>query len=179
MSEKPKRKASFMEVNSNPFEQKDKGAKGTGLEAPTEFESLADTVKIERLDFDNIVSTLEGEDNNDMRIKTLHIMKTPYLFTSEQLITILHITPSVKTRITFIEEIGPRLTDPKAKSAQIIEMFRYSDEKRQVEEVLKARAQTVSKQSSFSRGKSQSVLNTGGGGRGGRGGGRGGGGRGG
>jgi hypothetical protein len=182
MTDKPKarRKASFMEVNANPFEQKaTTGPKGTGLDAPAEFESLADTVKIERIDFDSIVSTLEGEANNEMRIKTLHIMKTPYLFTSEQLITLLHITPSVKTRITFIEEIGPRLTDPKAQSQQIIEMFRYSEEKRQVEEVLKARAQTVSKQSTFSRGKSASVLSTGSGGRGGRGaGGRGAGGRG-
>ena len=172
-----------MEVNSNPFEQKDSKAKGSGLTAPTEFESLSDTVKIERLDFDNIVSTLEGEDSNELRIKTLHILKTPYLFSSEQLIALLHITPSVKTRIAFIEEIGPRLTDPKAKSSQIVDMFRYSEEKKQVESVLKARAQTVSKQSTFSRGKSQSVLNTGGGGRGrgvaGRGGGRGGGGRGG
>jgi hypothetical protein len=175
---KPKRKASFMELNSNPFEVKETATKGKGkgMEAPAEFESLADTVKIERIDFDNIMSVLEGEDSNEMRIKTLHIMKTPYLFTSEQLIALLHITPSVKTRITFIEEIGPRLTDPKAKSTHIIELFRYSEEKRQVEEVLKTRAQTVTKQSTFSRGKSQSVLNSGGGGRGGRGaGGRGGG----
>ena len=92
MTDKPKarRKASFMEVNANPFEQKaTTGPKGTGLDAPAEFESLADTVKIERIDFDSIVSTLEGEANNEMRIKTLHIMKTPYLFTSEQLITLL------------------------------------------------------------------------------------------
>lgn len=166
-----------MEVNSNPFEQKDASAsKGTGLEAPPEFESLAETVKAERGDFENILSVLEGESNNEVRIKTLNVMKTPYLFSSDQLIQLLHVTPSVKTRIAFIEQVGPRLTDPKAKSQQIIDMFRYSDEKKQVEEILKARAQTVTK-STFSRGKSQSVLSGGGRGRGGRGaGGRGGGG---
>lgn len=42
------------------------------------------------------------------------------------------ITASVKTRIAFISEIGPRLTDPKAKATEIIDMFRYSEEKRQV-----------------------------------------------
>lgn len=47
-------------------------------------------------------------------------------------IFLLQITASVKTRIQFICEIGPRLTDPKAKSTQIVDMFRYSEEKRQV-----------------------------------------------
>lgn len=94
------------------------------------------------------------------------------------------ITASVKTRIAFIAEIGPRLTDPKAKSAEIVDMFRYSEEKRQVqvvisslvcvilfqvEEILKARSLTVATQSGFSRPPPLS------GGRGGRGrGGRGG-----
>lgn len=39
--------------------------------------------------------------------------------------------------------IGPRLTDPKAKMDQFLELFRFSDEKAHVEEVLKARAAII------------------------------------
>jgi hypothetical protein len=108
--------------------------------------------------------------DNETRIAVLNIQKVPYLFTSADLLQILAITASVKTRITFIKMIGPRLTDPKAKSAEIIGMFRYSEEKRQVEDVLKARAQTVST-TAFSVKPAGGVLAGGGrgAGRGGRG----------
>lgn len=108
--------------------------------------------------------------DNESRISLLNVQKTPYLFTSSDLLQVLAITTSIKTKITFIKMIGPRLTDPKAKSAEIIGMFRFSEEKRQVEDVLKARAQTVST-SSFSVKPAGGVLAGGGrgGGRGGRG----------
>jgi hypothetical protein len=160
--QKAKRGGSY-EDYENPFERKGNGETIAG--APAEFECLTDAVKIEPSDFSKMVSILEGEESNDTRINTLHAMKAPYLFTSAQLIAIVHLTPSVKTRISFIEEIGPRLVDPKAQSSELLDLFRYSEEKRQVEEVLRARAQSVaSKQSIFSAGK------TGAGGRGGGGG---------
>jgi hypothetical protein len=59
----------------------------------------------------------------------------------------------VKTRIAFITEIGPRLVDPKAKSTEIIDLFRYVDDRTAVEEILKARALTVAKMSSFQSSK--------------------------
>lgn len=45
------------------------------------------------------------------------------------------------------------MIDPKAKSAEIIDLFRYVDDRTQVEEVLKARAVTVAKMSSFQSSK--------------------------
>ena len=45
------------------------------------------------------------------------------------------LTESVKTKLAIITMIGPRLTDPKQKSEEIISVFRYSEEKKQAEEV--------------------------------------------
>lgn len=103
-------------------------------------------------------------------------MKQPYLFSSEHLSKILEVTTSVRTRINMMAMIGPRLTDPKAKTAYFLGLFRYAEEKAQVEEILKARTQTMNS-SIFSKGTD---LRTGGAGRGAAGrGGRGGAGRGG
>lgn len=53
-------------------------------------------------------------------------MKTPYLFTSDNLLMVLSITTSVKTKLMFISIIGPRLIDPKAKPDDFLKLFRYS-----------------------------------------------------
>ena len=42
-----------------------------------------------------------------------------------------------------IEIIGPRLTDPKQRAEDITNRFRFSEEKRVVQEVLKSRAHTL------------------------------------
>jgi len=42
--------------------------------------------------------------------------------------------------------ISPRLTDPKSEIDSILSLFRFSEEKTQVEEALKARAQALEKQ---------------------------------
>ena len=81
--------------------------------------------------------------NNDERLATLEKDKAPYLFTSAHLMALMEITPSVKTRIGFIEKVGPRLTDPRARANEFIGMFRFSEEKQKVEEVLKARTQVL------------------------------------
>jgi hypothetical protein len=91
----------------------------------------------------------------------------------------LEITTSIKTKIQMIVQIGPRLSDPRAKTQQFLDLFRYSEEKNQVEEILKARNQAIlSSQFSAASGG----AGRGGAGRGGllggRGGGRGGAGRG-
>jgi hypothetical protein len=54
----------------------------------------------------------------------------------------------VKTKLSFIEKLGPRLTDPRAKATQFVSMFRYSEEKERVEGILKARS-TVMSSTSF------------------------------
>ena len=61
------------------------------------------------------------------------------------MLRILEVTPSVKTRIAIIRMISPRLTDPKSESEAILNLFRYSEEKTQVEEALKARAKAIEK----------------------------------
>lgn len=112
---------------------------------------------------------------NEERLKVLEEAKLPYLFSSEQLLKMLEITTSIKTKIAMIAQIGPRLVDPKAKTQQFLDIFRYADEKNQVEEILKARSQAIVS-SQFS---TASTAGRGGGGRGGLLAGRGGGGRGG
>jgi hypothetical protein len=107
----------------------------------------------------------------------LEIQKTPYLFSSDNLIELMQITESVKTRLAIIQSVGPRLSDPKAKSEVIIGLFRYADEKKVAEDVLKARAQSLVGTSTYSPPPSgvNIMMNSGGrgntnGGRGGRGG---------
>ena len=125
--------------------------------------SISKAVRIDPDKFEEFLHSLQEENHNVTRIMTLRDFKTQYLFTSEQLITLLKTTPSFKTRLAFVKEIGPRLVDPKAKPSQILELFRYAGEKRQAEEVLRARDLTITKQSSFS------ICRKTGGGRGGRG----------
>lgn len=81
---------------------------------------------------------------NDLRLQYLEDEKTPYLFSSSQLIEILDITPSVKTRISMIQILGPRLIDPRSKVDHFLGLFRFSEEKEKVQEVLKARTHVLS-----------------------------------
>ena len=76
-------------------------------------------------------------------MRILDELKLPYLFSSDQLSKILEVTTSVRTRINMMGMIGPRLVDPKAKTAYFLGLFRYAEEKAQVEEILKARTQTL------------------------------------
>jgi hypothetical protein len=80
---------------------------------------------------------------NDDRLKILEEEKLPYLFNSSQLAELLDITPSIKTRLAFIVMLGPRLIDPRAKVDHFIGLFRYSEEKEKVQEVLKARSDAL------------------------------------
>ena len=66
------------------------------------------------------------------------------MFSTSQLISILKPVSSVKTRITLVGEIGPRLIDPKEHADELLSLFRFADEKEKIEEVLKARQTTLS-----------------------------------
>lgn len=59
-----------------------------------------------------------------------------------ELIRLLDCIPSKKTQIAVIEMIGPRLTDPKKCSNEILNRFRFAEEKQTVQDILKARAVT-------------------------------------
>lgn len=80
---------------------------------------------------------------NEDRLILLETLKEPYLFTSSNLEKIVNITVSLKTRMSMIGLIGPRLTDPNAKISTFTDMFRFSEEKKSVEDILKARTNTL------------------------------------
>ena len=90
----------------------------------------------------------------------LDIDRLSFLFTSDILLKFLNITPSVKTKLTMISMIGPRLIDPKTKYNDLVDLFRFAEEKEKVEDILKARIQTLNS-SIFN--KNVSVLSPGGG----------------
>jgi hypothetical protein len=66
--------------------------------------------------------------------------------------------------------IGPRLVDPKSRANDFIGMFRYSEEKKQVEDILKARSQSLVGSVMYSPPTGANLMSGGGGGRGGGGG---------
>ena len=83
------------------------------------------------------------------------------------------LTTSLKTRIEFIKQVGPRLVDPSAKTAEFTSMFRFAEEKTQVEQVLKSRNAALGITQLTNTRRASSILSSRGGrGAGGRGGGR-------
>ena len=81
----------------------------------------------------------------------------PWLFTSMNLKDLVEITPSVKTRLAMIGLIGPRLIDPRAKIDYFLGLFRFSEEKEKVQEILKTRTHVLSS-SAFRTGFSLSPV---------------------
>lgn len=92
----------------------------------------------------------------------------PFLFTSENLIRLLDTTDSVKTKLEIVAKISQRLIDPKDKAEQLLGLFRYMEDKKRVEDCLKARIQTINSKL-FKRTLASSALGSGARGRGGRG----------
>jgi hypothetical protein len=113
---------------------------------------------------------------NESLLVELEFLKIPYLFTSANLLKMLDVTPSVKTRLSMISAIGPRLIDPTAKAKELRELFRFSNDQDHVMSVLKQR-EKIQAASRFSKSIGKPGPGTSLGGRGGVGG-RGAGGRG-
>lgn len=80
------------------------------------------------------------------RIQFLYDNKLPYLFTSDQLIDLISTVQSVKTKVSVVTLIGPRLVDPTARHNELLDLFRFSEEKEKVENVLKKRAMVIGAQ---------------------------------
>lgn len=93
-------------------------------------------------------------------------MKKSYLFSSDQLLEIMDITPSIKTKLGMINHIGPRLMDPRAKLDEILNVFTYAEQKKEAEGVLKARAQSLVASSSVMNQAPGAIMMGGRGGRG-------------
>lgn len=84
---------------------------------------------------------------------------------SDDLIKIAEVTPSLKTRKEMISMIGPRLIDPSAKVSSFTGMFRFSEDKEFVEEILKARMSAINA-AKFTKSVGGGLLAGGRGGRG-------------
>lgn len=104
--------------------------------------------------------------DNEARLAHLEEAKKSYLFSSEQLLEILGMTPSIKTKISMIGQIGPRLMDPKAKHDVLVDMFVYAEQKKEVEDILKARAQHLLASAGAQPGGGGGIMLGGRGGRG-------------
>ena len=122
--------------------------------------SIASAVCINSITFQQLISRLTLAESNEERLSILEQEKSQYLFTSTQLIALVEITPSIKTRLSIITMIGPRLTDPRAKVNEFMGMFRYSEEKERVQEVLKARTQVLASSLFKPSGLSAAIVGT-------------------
>ena len=80
---------------------------------------------------------------NEEILDYIDFQRKGYLFTSEVLIILLNSILSIKTRLAVVEMLGPRLIDPNTKPDDILCLFRYSQDKEKVAEILKLRASTL------------------------------------
>lgn len=106
-------------------------------------ENISDCKLILSTQLKEICDKLSKYENNEEFLEFLDQSKTPYLFNSKSLLQIVNTTLSVKTKITIIQMIAPRLIDPKVMNDDFIELFRYADEKCLVEEALRLRSQQM------------------------------------
>lgn len=93
--------------------------------------------------YDCYVSTNRCRDDNAAVLEHLDSEKTAFLFSCDNLLAMMELTTSIKTKLSMVTMIAPRITDPRAKSTEIANCFRFVNEKTVVEDVLKARAQTL------------------------------------
>jgi len=147
----------------------DKGGDESGTEQA--IESIAGSHVIKPSEFRDMFDVLEAMDENKARINYIAKAKRGFLFNCKQLHDVVMITESLKTRIAFIDELCPRITDPQTMSQAFVDMFRFEDDRAKVETAFRARLETI-KANQFNA-KGGSALSGGG-----RGGGRGGAGRG-
>lgn len=69
--------------------------------------------------------------------------KNKYIFDSISLIKLLDSTSSLKTKLKIVSMISPRLIDPNSKTEEILSLFRFSEDKKYVENALKDRAKNM------------------------------------
>lgn len=84
-------------------------------------ENISDCVPITSDQLREIMDKMEPLETNEERLDILEEEKSPFLFSSDDLIKLVNeVTPSVKTRISIISIVAPRLTDPRAKMQEIV-----------------------------------------------------------
>eukprot|EP01038_Epipyxis_sp_PR26KG_P011462 gene11462-15354_t len=125
-------------------------------------ELLADAKQINEEQLNDLLTQLKNASNNQAICAIIEREKNPYLFNSEDLTKLLDVTTSLPTKKTIINLIVPRLSDPRAKLDYFVGLFRFVEDKTQVEEVFKNRTEAM-RSSLFKR---DSALLQGRGGRG-------------
>jgi hypothetical protein len=103
--------------------------------------------------------------DNQSILDALEREKQPFMFTCADLIRLLNVTTSIKTKLAMITGTAPRVSDPKAGLEQVTSLFRYAEDKDVVEEAFKTRIQAVTG-ATFARGGGMLAGRGGGRGRG-------------
>lgn len=87
-------------------------------------------------------------------------LRQPYLFSSAHLESLCSLTTSLKTKMEFIKQVGPRLVDPAVSTSKFLDMFRFVEEKMQVEQILKDRNSTLSKTQLANTRRTSNILSS-------------------
>lgn len=166
-----RQRVTMIESEGNPMGMSAQIGDDIEKESVVKVESLTDAKQISASEFEKFLKQINNIEDNAELLLNIELLKLPYLFASTNLLKILEVTPSVKTRLSIISAIGPRLSDPTAKSDELVGLFRYSHDQASVTEVLKQRQHTLQaskfkQTSTLSRPSSSSVMAARGGGAG-------------
>jgi hypothetical protein len=82
-------------------------------------------------------------DDNKRILDELEVDKLPYTFDCDDLLIIMGCTTSVRTKLTMVTTLAPRLTNPKSKMDIIVNSFRFAEEKETAQEALRSRIQVL------------------------------------
>lgn len=125
----------------------------------SKIEVITGAVPISSEELNEFVKILKIFESNEDVINFVEQRKAPYLFSTKDITTILNIVSSIRTKITIILLLSPRLTDPSVALDSLIKLFRYSDEKKVIEDAIKARILTINR-SVFKNSTLSSSLST-------------------
>eukprot|EP01040_Poterioochromonas_malhamensis_P005516 gene5516-5925_t len=135
------RRGSAVPIMKNPLENsRSSSGEELNIKISTGIDSRPIT-PVETLDLITRLRVLQSEASRFLEF--LDNYKNPYLFHSDDLLQMLALVESSKTKLSILNMIVPRLIDPKGSIDQVTAMFRFADEKSQVEELYKERMQIV------------------------------------
>lgn len=61
----------------------------------------------------SLEAELKAKENNEHRLEHLEAVKGNYLFSVKQIVLLMNMTPSIKTKMGVVEMLAPRCIDPK------------------------------------------------------------------
>ena len=109
---------------------------GEIIASPTQkraSQPLAECTPIDTDTLDGLVKRMKDvAESNESLLLLLDTEKNQYLFLSRDLRKLIATTESVRTKISIIEMIAPRLRDPAEDRVFFLSCFKYSEEKEKV-----------------------------------------------